>query len=124
MKRMELDETMNIEESTIITALKEENKLLGKLNAELTDKNSLLKELLNKEREVPKLNNKRTFADVTSNINYQTKNDPRIIIKRRDEKETSNTEENIIKQIAKDKRIQTKKIIKGKKDTIIVNCMN
>lgn len=33
-------------------------------------------------------------------------------------------EENIIKQIAKDKKIQTKKIIKGEKNTIIVNCMN
>lgn len=120
---MELDETANIDESTILASIKEENKLLRRLNTELSDKNILLTELLAIEREMPKIS-KRSYAQVTSNMNFETKKVPRIIIKRRDEKETSNMEENIIRQIAKDKGIQTKKIIKGKNDTVIINCMN
>lgn len=132
--KMELDDStnahdQNIDIHTMLASVKVENELLTTLNIELTDKNLRLTELLEKERELYKLK-KGTYADITANKNYNTNmniknhNVPKIIVKRKNENDKSNMEENIIKQIIKDKGIQTKKIIKGKKDTVIIDCMN
>ena len=42
-----------------VTAITEENLLLKQLNAELKDKNSLLEQLLEKEREAPRVKKKK-----------------------------------------------------------------
>ena len=64
-----------------IETFKIENQLQKQLNNELQDKNKILNELLNKEKE-DKNNNNKTYEEITVNSKLKSKRVPKLIIKK------------------------------------------
>lgn len=119
---LSMDITMNPDDEN---ALKTEVILLRELNAELKSKNSLLEELLKKEKESPKTN-KKTYAEAIHSqpIIEQPKMIPKIIVKKKDKKDTSNIKEKVLYYLTKARAVQTKNIDTREKDTIKISCVS
>lgn len=129
-ENMDLDTTLHTNDAKLESLDNEsiiiENNLLKELNTTLKDKNKLLEELLQKEKATPKIS-QHTYANVTAhtlNKNFtQTKNIPKIIVKRKNKDDKSPMKDKVLHYLIKDKTIQTKSINIKNNDEIIINCM-
>ena len=110
---------LNAEHELLVT----ENSLLKTHNKELTEKNQLLRELLNKHKE--SVTSKASYAEVVTNYKPKAKRIPKIIIKTNSDKTSvkGNIEFNIKQQLIQEKSIQTKNV-HVKNNQVIVSCLN
>ena len=102
--------------------LTEKNSILKQLNAELAEKNILLKEKLETYNN-NNIWNKKTFAETVSNTTKPKKRIPKIKVKRIKEEENSDMYYNVAQTIVNVKHIQARKIETIQKHELIVNCM-
>ena len=103
-------------------SLRIEIQLLKQLNSELQDKNRILNELLTKEKQGDNNNNKiKTFAEITANIKPKSKRIPKLVIKKTNNKDTSDIEKIVIQQLTLNKTIQTKSVACKNNDTKTIN---
>lgn len=111
----------NLEEEN----LQKEIILLRQLNKEIMDKNVLLKELLEKEKDNSTLN-KKTFSEVVSKttVKLQPKSIPKIFIRKKDKNDTSNIKDSVVNCLIKEKTIRTKNMILTKGGDLIISCDN
>ena len=114
--------------NTELENLKIETTLLRELNKELQEKNYLLRELLNAEKE--KVNsevriNKKTYAEATINSKPLKKRIPKIIIHMKNEDDDINKiKKKVTHYLTKEKTIKTKSLqVKNNKE-ININCLN
>ena len=93
-------------------SLRIEIQLLKQLNSELQDKNRILNELLTKEKQSNNNNNNKikTFAEITANIKPKCKRIPKLIIKKTNNKDTTDIQKIVMQQLTLDKTIQTKNV--------------
>lgn len=104
--------------------LLEQVRLLKDLNSELKDKNRLLQELLDKEKENPKAK-KQTYAGVlTQQFPQMTKIMPKIRLTRKKKEDKSDMELHVKHYLTKDSSLKTKKIECKSKDEILVTCID
>ena len=97
--------------------------MLKQLNSELEDKNRILNELLTTEKQGN--NNKiKTFAEITANIKPKSKRIPKLIIKKTNNKDTTDIEKIVMQQLTLNKTTQTKSVACKNNDTVIINCTN
>lgn len=99
---------------------------MKQLNTELQEKNALLKELLEKEKQYP---NKISYADATRNTQKPKmflKPSPKVVVKRKDKqnKTGASIEKYLKHYLTKEKSIQTKNIYFKNEDEAIIRCMN
>lgn len=113
------------EEEVYENSLKREMSLLRQLNKELTEKNKLLRDLLEKQKNDTNTVKNKTFAEVMSysKTGNRPKRVPSIIIKNKSAHDIDQINMSVAHYLNKDKAIQTKKVYK-KKDEVIVNCQN
>lgn len=111
------------EDKTENECFKIENKLLKQLIAELEEKNALLKELLNKEKNSSNMNGK-TYSDVIKSSKTDQKRIPKVFVKKIDKNQKCSTKDFVLHYLNKEKNIQTKRINYKNDENIVIDCMN
>ena len=100
-----------IEDKTENVTLKIENAILRQLNGELMDKNLLLKERLNieKNKEIKALT--KTFAEITASTKLINARVPKLIVKKLSKEDKNNIKGYVTKCLMNETSIHTKGII-------------